>query len=229
MRLAELHHAVEVGVGLVRLEHRELRVVPRRHALVAEAPVDLVHPLEPADDQSLEVELRRDAQIELHVERVVVRDERARRRTARDGVQHRRLDFEELTLLHESPHGRDDLEARLEDLPDLWVGDEVDIALTIAGLGVGQTVVLLRQRPQGLGEQPHVGGRYRELTAARSAGPRPWLRPSRPGRARRSRQKASSPRTLRPTEELQIAGRVADDEEGDLALVPHRRQGGQQR
>ena len=72
-----------------------------RDAFVAEVAVDLEHALEAADDQALQVQLRRDAQEHLHVERVVVRDERLGRGAARDRVQHRRLDFHEAVLDHE--------------------------------------------------------------------------------------------------------------------------------
>ena len=100
--------AVHVAERLVRLEHRELGVVARRHALVAERAVDLVDALEAADEQPLEVQLGRDAQVQLHVERVVVRHERPRGRAAGDRLQHRRLDLEEAARLHEAADRRDD-------------------------------------------------------------------------------------------------------------------------
>ena len=58
-------HRVVVAVRLVDLEHRELGVVGGVDALVAEDAADLVDPLEAADDQPLEVELDRDAQVQL--------------------------------------------------------------------------------------------------------------------------------------------------------------------
>ena len=88
------HHPGVVGVRLVELEHRELRIVRPVDPLVPEVVPDLVHPLEPADDQPLEVQLVGDAQVERHVERVVVRHERTRRRAAVQRLQHRRLDLE---------------------------------------------------------------------------------------------------------------------------------------
>ncbi len=87
--LVELHHLVDRPVGGVQLEHRELGIVRRIGAFVAEDAPDLVDPLEPADDQALEVQLGRDPQIERDIERVHVRAERARRGAARD-VQERR-------------------------------------------------------------------------------------------------------------------------------------------
>ena len=93
--LGELHHVVVVGERLVRLEHRELGVVAGVDALVAEDAPDLEHALEPADDQSLEVQLGGDAEVEVDVERVVVGDERSRRRAAELVAEHRRLDLDE--------------------------------------------------------------------------------------------------------------------------------------
>ena len=81
--LGQLDEVVVVGVRLVELEHRELGVVLRRDPFVAEVAVDLVDARQPADDQPLQVKLRRDAHEEVDVERVVMRDERPRRGAAR--------------------------------------------------------------------------------------------------------------------------------------------------
>ena len=67
---AKVGHRVVVAVRLVGLEHRELRRVRRVDALVAEGPADLVDPLDTADHGLLEVELQRDTQQHLLVERV---------------------------------------------------------------------------------------------------------------------------------------------------------------
>jgi hypothetical protein len=93
-RLHDRHHRLVVGVRLVELEHRELGVVRAVDPLVPEVVPDLVHALEPAHDQPLEVQLVRDPQEERHVERVVVRHERPRRRPAVERLQHRRLDLQ---------------------------------------------------------------------------------------------------------------------------------------
>jgi hypothetical protein len=65
----EIDQVAVVGIGRVELEHGELGVVARRQALVAEIAVDLEHALEAADHQALQVQLRRDAQEQVHVER----------------------------------------------------------------------------------------------------------------------------------------------------------------
>ena len=156
-RLGEVHQVAVVPVGRVELQHRELGVVPRRDAFVAEVAVDLEHALEAADDQALQVQLRRDAQEQLHVERVVVRDERPGRGAAGDRLHHRRLDLEEAVRDHELA---DRLHACCERSTKTSracrVGDQVDVALAVALLLVGQAVELVRQRPQRLGEQAQL-------------------------------------------------------------------------
>ncbi len=77
-RFRDVHHVVVVGVGLVQLELSELGAVGPVHALVAEVLADLEDALHPTDYQPLEVQLVRDAEVERHVERVVVRLERPR-------------------------------------------------------------------------------------------------------------------------------------------------------
>ena len=63
-------------------------------ALVAEVLVDLEDAVETADDEPLEVQLGRDAKIEVNVESVVMRLERPRQGAAVNGLHHGRLNFE---------------------------------------------------------------------------------------------------------------------------------------
>jgi len=71
-----------VAPDAVPLQHRELGVVPAAHLLVAKIAADLVHAVEAAHHEALQVQLGRDAQVQVHVERVVVRVKRLRGRPA---------------------------------------------------------------------------------------------------------------------------------------------------
>ena len=164
--LGALGDDLPVGVGLVPLEHRELGVVLGREALVAEVLADLVHALEPADDQPLEVELGRDPQVHRAVERVEVRHERARERAAVERLEHRRLDLDEALVVEEAADRGDDLRARDEDVARLLVGHQVELAVAQARLGVREPVVLLGRRSQRLREQRPVVDRDAQLAAA---------------------------------------------------------------
>ena len=168
-------HVVVVGVGLVGLEERELGIVAVRDALVPEDPADLVDLVEPADHQPLEVQLQRDAQRQLAVERVVVRRERPGGGAPGAVLQDRRLDLHEAAPVEEPPHRRDNSRARARDLARALVGDQVQLALAVARLDVAQAVPLLGQRPQRLADHAPAPYGDRDLLAARTEQPPPRL------------------------------------------------------
>ena len=100
------------------------------------------------------MQLGRDAQGELHVERVVVRDERPRR----GATGHARAAPASRPRRSRGRRGTRrmaaiDREADLEDAARVVVGDEVDVALAEARVDVGEAVPLVGQRPQRLREQ----------------------------------------------------------------------------
>ena len=147
--LGELHEVGVVGVGLVELEHRELGVVAGGDALVAEHPSDLEDLLEPAHHQPLEVELGGDAQVEVEVEGVVVGDEGLGQGAAGDGVEHRRLHLDEAPVLQPAAEEADHPAAEQEGGSGLGGGEQVDVALAVAGVGVDQAVPLVGERAAG--------------------------------------------------------------------------------
>ena len=216
--LRELHHAFEVTERLVELHGGELGVMIRIHALVAELAPDLEHLLEAAHDEALEVQLGGDAQVEVLVERVVVRDEGARVRAAEDGVQDGRLHLEVAVILHKATDGGHDLEALRERVLDLGVHYQVDVALAIARLLVSQAVELLGQGAQALGQQFEGLDRHGELAALRAhhgaddADPVAYVEVLELGE-RFLAQRVDT------AEQLHVARRVAQLEEGELALV----------
>jgi hypothetical protein len=99
------------------------------------------------------VQLQCDAQVQRHVERVVVGDERASMGAAGLDVEHRRLDLGEAALAERPAEAGDDLVTNVEGPAGVGVDDEVDVALAEAGVGVGEAVPLVGQRAQRLGEQ----------------------------------------------------------------------------
>ena len=103
-----VHRVAVVGVRLVPLDLRELGRVLVRDALVAEVLRELVHLLEPADDQPLEVELVRDPEVEVGVELVRVRDERLGEPAAVTRLENRRLDLDEALSVEVGADRRDD-------------------------------------------------------------------------------------------------------------------------
>ena len=120
--------------------------------LVAEVAVDFEHLLETAHYQPFQIQLRRDAQVHLQVQAVVVGDKRPRRGAAGDHLQHRRFRLDKALLDQIVANPGDHPRANLKGTAAVFVDDQIHIALTITRFGVGQAFVFLGQRAQGFGE-----------------------------------------------------------------------------
>ena len=79
------------------------------------------------------------------------------------GDEHRGFHLDKVLRVEETADACDDLGALDEGILDLGVHDEVNVALTIAQIGVCQTVILLRQGLERLGEQTNRLGVDRNL------------------------------------------------------------------
>jgi hypothetical protein len=69
------------------------------------------------------------------------------------GLEDRRLDLEEALAVEVAAGGRDDLRAQEGVGARLLVHEEVEVALPVAGLDVGDAVEGVRERPLDLPEQ----------------------------------------------------------------------------
>ena len=93
---ADGHDFAVVAECLVELHHGELGVVAGADAFIAEHATNFVDAFHTANDESLEVKFKSDAQIQLHVERVVMSHERSCVCTTSFNVQHRCFNFNEI-------------------------------------------------------------------------------------------------------------------------------------
>ena len=146
--LDQVRHLLEIGVSPIAFEHGELGIVLSRNSFVPEIPVQLEDFVEAADQQALEIKLRRDAEIKLQPERFVMGPKRLGRGAARHGLQHRRLHFEKAPRFHEIAdlaHNRDPL---FEDGARMLVREQIEIALAVTRLDILKSVPFLGQRPQ---------------------------------------------------------------------------------
>ena len=162
----KVHHALVIRVRLIKLDRREFGVVLRVHALVSEDSADLVYAVESADDQPLQIKLRLDAQVHIHVERVVMRDERASRRADLERSEDRGVNLEKSLGIEISADLAEDKAALHEGVLDLGVHYEIDVALTVAHIGVGQSVELLGQGEKRLRKKLYLINVYGDLAAA---------------------------------------------------------------
>ena len=120
-------------------------IVTGVNALVAENPANLVDALEAADDKSFEVKLEGYAQLELLVKSVGVGEEGTSRSAAGVGNEHGSLNLDKVLSVEVTADSRDDLGALDKGVLYLGVHDQVDVALTVAQVGVSKSVVLLGQ------------------------------------------------------------------------------------
>jgi len=173
--LGQVHHPLVVPVRHVQLHHGKFRVVEARKALVAKVLRDFVDAFQPAHEQALEVQLVGNAQVERHVQRMVVGGERPRGGPPVDGLKGRRLDFEVAALVEKAAHRAQKLGALAKDLAHAGVHRQVDVAPAVAEVLVRHFVEDFRfaliglfflrrgHRAQRLREQLEFLGAHRHL------------------------------------------------------------------
>ena len=184
---------MEIRIGLIKLDGGELGVVLRVHALITEDTADLIHAVHAADNEALEVQLRLDAEDHIHIQRVVVGIERARRRADLKRRQDRGIDLEIAAPIEEAAQLAQDKAALHERVLNVGVHDEVHIALAIAGLKIRQAMELVRQRQQSLGKQDDLVRAHGDLCGSARTSLRPSRRSS--DRSGSGRQRPADRRT----------------------------------
>ena len=92
------------SVRLIDFNHREFGIVRFVDAFVAEHASDFIHAFDATDHQPFQVQLQSDPEIQLHIQRVVMRRERSRGCSTGDRVEYRRFDFTELVPAESLPN-----------------------------------------------------------------------------------------------------------------------------
>ena len=72
-------------------------------------------------------------------------------------MHHWGFNFQIMLVDHEIAHGLDDLAAFDEGIARFFVGNQIDVALTVFGFLIAQTFMFVGQRTQGFGQQADVG------------------------------------------------------------------------
>src|SRR5680860_1247906 len=93
-------------------------------------------------------------------------DEGTRQGAAVERLQDRRLGLDEAVLVEPAAQLGDRLGADRKGPAALLVGEQVELALPVAGFDVLEAVELVRRRAQAPGQQAPVVDRQRELAAA---------------------------------------------------------------
>ena len=168
--LRKTHHPVVVFILNVELHAGELGVVVAVHPLVAEIASDLIYTLKTAYNQALEVELGSNTQIHIGVERVVVGDKRTSTCATCNLLQDRGLNLGVACFVEDATHGAEDCSTLEECVFYALVDNQIHITLTIALLGVVESVIRHtifvlhdRQRAERFCENSELLGMHRNL------------------------------------------------------------------
>lgn len=165
----ELEQIVEVSVGHVELAARVLGVVGLIDALVTEVLSDFIDAVESTDDQLLEVQLGSDTHVQLHLEIVVVGEERSGSGSTGNHVHHWRFNLQELEVVEVLANELHHLGARLEDLAGAIRQDKIEETLAISDFVVLETDVHFGEHVQARRKQLHLTRSNRQFVALGAA------------------------------------------------------------
>ena len=159
--LGHVHEILIIGIGLIELTRGELRVVGEVNALIAELTANLIDTVETTNDQHLQVQLGSDTEVQVHVQVVVVGDEGLGHGTTGDHVHHGSLNLKEVTLIEVTANSVDDPGTDGKGVANVLVDDQIQVALTVTSLHVGQTAEV--GITLGEGEHVQAGGEESDL------------------------------------------------------------------
>jgi hypothetical protein len=166
-RLGEVHHRLVIAIRLVEFDHREFGVMRAVDPLIPKDAADFIDLFHAAHHQPLQMQLERDPQEQIHVERVVMRDERPRRCAAGDGVQHGRFDLGKAAPAERLPHRIDDPRAAEHFLQHAVVVDQVDVPLPQQHFDIFGPMKFLRGLGQRLRQEGHLVDADRHFAGVR--------------------------------------------------------------
>ena len=137
--------------------------MPGIRALVTEGAIEFEDLFQPAHNETLEIKFRGNAQIQVYIQRVVVRDERLCGRAPGKGMHHGSFHFHEAVLFHEAAKFPDNARTLAENIARAGIDYQIDVSLPIAQFHIGQTGIFVRQRPEGLRQELHCGAFQRKF------------------------------------------------------------------
>ena len=155
--LCDFHQVFHIRIGHVKLANGKLGIVGHIDTLVPEHTTNFVHAIKSADDQLLEVQLRRDTEIQIEVEIVMMSDEWLGCSASSKHRHHRSLDLHKTEIVEEPSNVVDDSAARDENVTRVFAHDEVKISLPVSGFLVLESKMGRRQLVEIRRQENHVG------------------------------------------------------------------------
>ena len=111
----QIRHLFEIRISPIGLQHGEFRVVFPRNAFIPKVAAYLENLVESSHEQPLQIKLRRDAQIKIKTQCLVMGAEWLSGSASGDRLQRRRFHFQKATRLKEAPGFADNRDALLEN------------------------------------------------------------------------------------------------------------------
>ena len=139
--LGKFHHPIVVCVGYIYLHHSKLWIVCAVHSFISEVARKLVHTIKTTHNQTLQVQLIGNAQIEWHVQCIVMRGKWTSSCTTWYALQNRSVHLEVTSFIEKGTHGVKHFSAFHKSFSHVLVHNQVNIALTVTHFRVGKTIV----------------------------------------------------------------------------------------
>src|SRR5690606_12579787 len=117
--LGQFHHIVVIRESLVRLQHGKFGIMLEANALVAEVLPNFKDSLQAANQQALQVQLVRNAQIEITLRPVMMGHKGLGSGAAVEWLKDGGFDLDEATALHKAANRTHHATAEDEDAPHL--------------------------------------------------------------------------------------------------------------
>ena len=105
-RLRKLNQIVIIRIRHVELHHRELWIMANRNTFITEVTVDFEYPFKTTNNQTFQIQLRRNTQVHIQIKGIVMGNKRTSRCPTRDDLHHRGFYFHKPTGDHEFADSR---------------------------------------------------------------------------------------------------------------------------
>lgn len=168
--LRQIQQIMEIRIRHIELTARILWIMRLINRLIPKVPANLIYPIQPPNDQLLQVQFRRNPHIQLHIEIVVVGDEGSGCGTPRYHIHHGGFDLEEVEVVEVLSDELYYFGAGVEGVAGAGVEDEVEETFAVAGLGVFEADAVLGDHVQAGGEELGVAGGDGELAGFGAGG-----------------------------------------------------------
>ncbi len=119
----QVHQIPKSRISPVKLTHGKFRIMLGIRTFIPKRTVDFKHFFQTAYDKAFQIQFRRNAQIQFHIESVVMRHKRTGVRPPCERVHHGRFHFHKIPVLHKIPKFTDNAGTLAENVTGFGIYD----------------------------------------------------------------------------------------------------------